>query len=305
MSSTTLTTTASGQPGVAPGATGRLRRRRSTGVHRPPNPVLAVIGGLLVIAVFIAPYVIMLVGSLKSQADITRIPPPYLGALHPGNYVDMWSSSVQPFNGLLATLVISVFATAVVLIAATPAAYYTARFTFPGRTAFLVLVLITQMLQPTVLAVGLFRQFLQLGINDTWLAMILVNSAFNLAFCIWIMQAFFATIPTELDEAATLDGATKMQTLTRISLPLVWPGIVTALIYVFVSSWNEYAASSIIMTSNDLQPLTVSLPRFFGLYAAQWQYIFGVSVVAILPVVILFGLIEKRLAGGLTAGAVK
>src|ERR1700712_756947 len=279
---------------------------RGTGVNKPPNRIPMIIGSVVIVTVFILPYLIMFFGSLKSQAEITKIPPVYLGSNFLfKNYVTMWSSDVEPFKELVATVVISVFATLVVLLAATPAAYYLARFKFPGKLAFLFLVLITQMLQPTVLAVGLFREFLQLGINDTWFAMILVNGAFNLAFAIWIMQAFFASVPKEVDEAAVIDGASKLQVMFKISLPLVWPGIVTAIIFVFVSAWNEYAAASIIMTTNDKQPLTVSLPRFFGLYTAEWQYVFGVSIVAIVPVVILFAFIEKRLIGGLTAGAVK
>lgn len=282
------------------------RKIRSIGVNKPPNKIAMFLGSVVVIAVFVVPYLIMLFGSLKSQPEITRIPPVYFGNTFLfKNYISMWSSDVDPFRGLLATTMISVFATLLVLLAATPAAYYLARFKFPGRLAFLFLVLITQMLQPTVLAVGLFREFLQLGLNDTWPAMILVNGAFNLAFAIWIMQAFFASVPKEVDEAAVLDGASKVQVLFKVSLPLVWPGIVTAIIFVFVSSWNEYAASSVIMTSNSKQPLTVSLPRFFGLYTAEWQYVFGVSIVAIVPVVVLFAFIEKRLIGGLTAGAVK
>jgi multiple sugar transport system permease protein len=270
------------------------------------HPIAIGIGAVLIVLVFVVPYLIMLFGSFKSQADITQIPPTYFGNTFLfSNYVTMWQSSVDPVKGLIATAVISICATALVLVVATPAAYYTARFRFPGRLAFLFLVLITQMLQPTVLAVGLFREMLQLGLNDSWIAMILINAAFNLAFAVWIMQAFFAAVPKEIDEAATIDGASKIQVLFRVSLPLVWPGIVTAIIFVFVSSWNEYAASSVILTSNDKQPLTVTLPRFIGLYNAEWQYIFGVSIVAILPVVVLFAVIEKRLIGGLTAGAVK
>ena len=298
-----MTTTIAPPPFETTPDTGRVR---STGVNKPPNKIAMIIGSVVIVTVFILPYLIMFFGSLKSQAEITKIPPVYLGSNFLfKNYVTMWSSDVEPFKGLVATVVISVFATLVVLLAATPAAYYLARFKFPGKLAFLFLVLITQMLQPTVLAVGLFREFLQLGLNDTWFAMILVNGAFNLAFAIWIMQAFFASVPKEVDEAAVIDGASKIQVMFKISLPLVWPGIVTAIIFVFVSAWNEYAAASIIMTTNDKQPLTVSLPRFFGLYTAEWQYVFGVSIVAIVPVVILFAFIEKRLVGGLTAGAVK
>lgn len=280
---------------------------RGIGPNRRPNPVGIVIGAVLIVVVFIAPYVLMLLGSLKTQAEITKVPPPYglPSGPHFSNYVDVWSSSVKPLNGLIATAVISIGATLLVLVIATPAAYYLARFRFPGRMAFLFLVLITQMLQPTVLAIGLFKEFLNWNGYLSWVALILVNGAFNLAFAIWIMQAFFASVPKDIDEAAVVDGAGKFQVLTKISLPLVWPGIVTAIVFVFVNSWNEYAAASVMVRDNNLQPLTVSLPKFFGFYTQDWQYVFTVTTVAIVPVVILFGFIEKRLIGGLTAGAVK
>jgi multiple sugar transport system permease protein len=188
---------------------------------------------------------------------------------------------------------------------ALPAAYYTARFRFPGRMVFLFLVIVVQMLQPAVLTSGLFRQFITLGLQDTLLAMILINAAFNLAFAVWIMHSFFAGVPREIDEAAQIDGAGRLAVLFRINLPLVWPGIVTAIVFTFVACWNEFAASLVILSSAGNQPLSVALTKFVGQYETSWHYVFGVSIVAIIPVVILFMLIEKRLVGGLTAGSVK
>jgi multiple sugar transport system permease protein len=220
--------------------------------------------------------------------------------------VTLWSTPETPLPlNLISTLVISVCATLLVLAVATPAAYYTARHRFPGRSVFLLAVLATQMLQPTVLAAGLFREFVVLGLNDTWFAMILVNAAFNLSFAVWIMHSFFAGIPLELEEAAALDGATRLQTLRRITLPLVWPGIVTAIIFTFVACWNEFAASLVILSTAANQPLSVALTKFIGQYDSAWQYVFAISVVAIVPVVLLFALIERRLVGGLTAGSIK
>jgi len=119
------------------------------------------------------------------------------------------------------------------------------------------------------------------------------------------MHSFFAGVPKEIDEAAQLDGAGRWTVLLRINLPLVWPGIVTAIVFTFVSCWNEFAASLVILSTAGNQPLSVALTKFVGQYATSWQYVFGVSIVAIVPVVILFMLIEKRLVGGLTAGSVK
>jgi multiple sugar transport system permease protein len=166
-------------------------------------------------------------------------------------------------------------------------------------------VIVTQMVQPAVLTSGLFREFIAIGILDTWVAMILVNAAFNLSFAVWIMHSFFAGIPKEVDEAAQLDGAGTFAVLTKINLPLVWPGIVTAVVFTFVASWNEFAASLVLLTTAGNQPLSVALTKFVGQYETSWHYVFGVSVVAIVPVVILFMAIEKRLVGGLVAGSVK
>ena len=273
---------------------------------RTPRWVLS-LAGLVVALFFLFPYLIMVIGAFKSRAEILRVPPTYLPEeWHPENFVDMWSTPETPLPyNMVSTIVISVCATLLVLAVAMPAAYYTARNRFPGRLVFLLLVLVTQMLQPTVLAAGLFREFLTVGINDTWLAMILVNAAFNLSFAVWIMHSFFSGVPKEIEEAASLDGATRMQTLRRVTLPLVWPGIVTAIIFTFVACWNEFAASLVILTTAENQPLSVALTKFVGQYSTSWQYVFGVSIVGIVPVVILFALIERRLVAGLTAGGVK
>jgi multiple sugar transport system permease protein len=293
-----------------PGA-GRLPRRRPAA--RPgtaPQGVrkwVMAAGGVLLLVVFVLPYAVMVIGSLRTRRDITTIPPTYLPEQWvPENYVTMWSTPETPLPAnLTSTIVISICATLLVLLVAMPAAYYTARAKFPGRMVFLLLVLCTQMLQPTVLAAGLFQEMLALGINDTWLAMILVNAAFNLSFAVWIMHSFFASVPVEVEEAAMIDGASRLQVLRSVTLPLVWPGIVTATIFAFVACWNEFAASLVILTSADKQPLSVALTKFVGQYETAWQYVFGVSVVGIVPVVILFMLIEKRLIAGLTAGAIK
>ncbi|MCM3655789.1 carbohydrate ABC transporter permease [Agromyces mediolanus] len=287
---------------------GPARKRRYTEDQVPLGRVLLrMLAGLVVLAIFILPYTIMFFGSVKTKAQIRSVDPTYFPTeWHWENYVNMWSTPETPLpQNLISTIVISVFATLLVLLVALPAAYYTARFRFPGRMVFLFLVIVTQMLQPAVLTSGLFRQFATLGLIDTWAAMIFINAAFNLSFAVWIMHSFFAGIPKEVDEAAQIDGAGRLTVLFRINLPLVWPGIVTAIVFTFVACWNEFAASLVILSTAGNQPLSVALTKFVGQYETSWQYVFGVSIVAIVPVVILFMLIEKRLVGGLTAGSVK
>lgn len=286
----------------------RSRRRRYTKDQVPLGRVLLrMSAGLVVLVIFVLPYLIMFFGSVKTKAEIRSVKPTYLPTQwHWENYLKMWSTPETPLvQNLISTIVIAGCATVLVLLVALPAAYYTARFKFPGRMVFLFLVIVTQMLQPAVLVSGLFRQFSTWGISDTWLAMILVNAAFNLSFAVWIMHSFFASVPKEIDEAAQIDGAGRLLVLFRISLPLVWPGIVTAIVFTFVACWNEFAASLVILSTAGNQPLSVALTKFVGQYETSWHFVFGVSIVAIIPVVMLFMLIEKRLIGGLTAGSVK
>lgn len=263
--------------------------------------------GIVVIVVFVAPYLIMLSTSLKGRYETLTVPPTYLPKTWvPQNYITMWSASQTPLlDNLISTLVIAVGATALTFVVCVPAAYYTAKFRFPGRMTFLFLVVVTQMIQPTLLATGLFRQFSVLGLADNWIAMILINSAFNLTFAIWIMHSFFAGIPKEVNEAAQLDGAGSWQLLTKVDLPLVRPGIVAAVIYTFIASANEFAASLVILTTDTKQPLSVALSKFVGRFDTAWNYLFGVSLVAIIPSLIFFILIEKNLVRGLAAGSSK
>ncbi|MGH3862899.1 carbohydrate ABC transporter permease [Actinokineospora sp.] len=281
---------------------------------RAPRPVkrerrrwdLTAVGGVIAL-IFLAPYLIMLSGAFKSRPEILKVPPTYLPAeWHPENFLTMWGTPETPLpDNLWSTVVISIGGTLLALVAAVPAAYFTARHNFRLKMPFLLLVLITQMLQPTVLASGLFREFVTLELNDTYLSMILVNAAFNLSFAVWIMHSFFSAVPKEIEEAAWLDGCSRFDSMRRIMLPLVWPGIVTTVVFTFIACWNEFAASLILLPTDTNQPLTVALTKFVGQYDSAWQYVFAVSIIGILPVVILFALIEKRLVAGLTAGGVK
>jgi multiple sugar transport system permease protein len=261
--------------------------------------------GFALALVVLAPYVVMVCTALKPEAEL-RIAPPRLLPLESrlGNFLDVLRD--PSFQGWLrASLVVALTSTAIVVLAATPAAYYTARYRFPGRSAFLLLVLVTQMFSPTALVVGLYRQFFELGLVDTYAALIVTNAAFNLAFAVWILRAFFAAIPREIEEAAAVDGCGRLRTLARVVLPLSLPAIVTAVIFAFIAAWNEYIVALTLMTDPTRKPLTVGITSYVTAYVQHWNYLFAASVLAIVPVVVLFALIERHLVGGLTAGSVK
>ncbi|MGP3991865.1 carbohydrate ABC transporter permease [Streptomyces sp. 3N207] len=259
--------------------------------------------GWLVGLFFIAPYLVMLGTALKPEHELMRSS--YLPSeWHWSNFVDVWRAA-PIWQNMKVSLIVAAAATVVTLLAALPAAYYTARNRFRGRNAFMVLVLVTQMFAPTALVIGIYREMVALNLTDTLLALILVNAAFNLPFCIWILHGCFSSIPKELEEAAFLDGAGRITALVRVTLPISLPGVVTAIVYTFISAWNEYIVALTVTASPNRQPLTVAIPSFVTQYQEHWQFLFVTSLIAIVPVAILFIFIERYLIGGLTAGSVK
>lgn len=254
---------------------------------------------------FLAPYLQMLLTALKPRNELFRIPTDYLPSVWQWqNFVEAWR--VAPIASYLkSTLIIAGLATLVALAVSLPAAYYTARYKFRGRTAFLILVIVTQMFAPTALVIGIYREFVTLGLVNTYAALVIVNAAFNLAFSIWILTGYFSTIPEELEQAALIDGCSRFGAMRRITLPLAMPGIVTAVIFTFITAWNEFVVALTLTSTQEREPLTVGITSFIGQYEVQWQYLFAGSLVAVVPVVVLFISIEKWLIGGLTAGGIK
>ena len=273
-------------------------------VSRIKSSVLSVVG-LAVSFIFLFPYVTMLSTALKPVSTITDIPPSYL----PKSYI--WSNFIKVFKELpfgmyiKSTLIISVSTMVLGLLVAIPAGYYVARNNFRFRTPFLLLVLVTQMFSPTSLLIGIYREMAVLHLINTYLGLILINASFNLAFSVWILSSFFKTIPVEIEEAAAIDGASKFQTFAKISLPLAIPGIVTTAIFTFIAAWNEYVVAYTLASSPTKQPFSVGLSLLTGYYEVKWNYLFAGSLIAIIPIVILFISIEKYLVSGLTAGSVK
>jgi multiple sugar transport system permease protein len=251
--------------------------------------------------IFLLPYLEMIVAALRPQSQLLA---PNLLPSHFSfhNFTSIWATG---FGGnLLESLQIAGGATVIVLLVAIPAAYYSARHRFRGRSLFLLLVLATQMMQPAAMLVGIQREFLSFNLPPT-LSLILVNAGFNMAFAVWILNAYFSSIPVELEEAAMIDGSSRLGALARVTLPLAAPGIVTALIFTFIAAWNEFIVALTLGLGANHQPLTVAIDSYIGQYSVDWGHLFAASVIATIPVIILFAVIEGRVVGGLTAGSIK
>jgi multiple sugar transport system permease protein len=292
-----ITTT---KPAPQLGAQARPARRR----RRPLRTWVIAIVAYVVAVIFLLPYLEMLVMALRPNNELGRatILPQHWTL---SNFTTLWSSG--GLGGSIGTsLEIAAGATVLVLLVALPAAYCTARRRFRGRSLFLVLVLATQMFQPAAMLVGVQREFINFGLPPT-LSLVIVNAGFNLAFAVWILNAFFGSIPVELEEAAMVDGLGRVGALTRITLPLAAPGIVTALIFTFIAAWNEFLVALTLSLGQPpaQQPLTVAINNYIGEYSVDWGHLFAAGLVATVPVIILFAFIERRVVSGLTAGAVK
>ena len=169
---------------------------------------------------------------------------------------------------------------------------------------FLTGFLVINMFPVVLLIIPLFVLMRHLGLIDTFIGVIIGHSTFSIPFSIWMLVSYFNAIPQDLDEAAVIDGASRLQTIRLVVLPLIMPGVVTTAIYVFITSWNEYLYA-MMLSGDKVRPVTVALQLFIGEFTVQWGLLTAGGALIALPVTLLFLVIQKRLVGGLTAGAVK
>ena len=260
---------------------------------------------VLVCVIILYPYFVMLATALKTRAEIFDPN----GAMLPAvpiwsNFADIWSLAPMA-KYLLNSIIIASGSTAIAMVCGIPAAYALARMKFKGQTAFLGFIIVSQMFAPVVLLIGIYKVIKFLSLTNTLLGLIFINAAFNQAFTIWLLRGTFMSISAEMEQAATIDGCNRVQAMMKILLPVAAPGIVTTLIFIFINAWNEFTVALCLISTDVLKPMTVGINIFNGYNIIEWQYLFASSIVAIIPVVILFMSIEKNLTSGLTAGGVK
>ena len=250
------------------------------------------------------PYFAMLCTALKNRVEIfsgnTILPVTALWS----NFIDIWSRAPMA-KYMLNSVLIAGGSTIIAMLCGIPAAYALARMKFKGQTAFLGFVIVSQMFAPVVLLIGIYQVMQALHLTDSILGLIFINAAFNQAFTIWLLRGTFMGISAEMEQAATIDGCTRIQSMMKVLLPVAAPGIVTTLIFIFINAWNEYTVALCLISTDTLKPLTVGINTFNGYNIIEWQYLFAASIFAIIPVIILFMCIEKNLVSGLASGGVK
>jgi len=204
---------------------------------------------------------------------------------------------------LLNSIFIASFSTLIVINIAILAAYSLAKFNFKSRENIAFLILSLYILPPIVTAIPIWRTAQGLGLLDNRLFLSLVYSFFNLPLSVWLLRNFFVTIPQEVEEAALIDGCSKLGTLYKITLPLALPGVVVASVFSFIFSWNEFLFAT-ILTETDAKTITVAIASQVS-YFIEWGRLASMTTLSIVPVLALTIFIQKYIIAGLTFGAVK
>ncbi|WP_029041160.1 carbohydrate ABC transporter permease [Cucumibacter marinus] len=221
-------------------------------------------------------------------------------------YFNMWTSVPLLWRYMLNSLFISTVVTIVALIAIIPAAYAFARFKFRGSNALLGAFLAINMVGGAVLIIPLYKLMLSLGLLNTYWAMIIPGAAFTIPTGIWLLRSYLLRIPRELEEAAWVDGASRLYTLRRVIIPIAIPGIVVVAVATFITAYAQQFLFALTFNStNELNPLPVGLFQFFGRQTVVWNELMAASLVGILPVLIIYIFLQRFIVAGLTAGAVK
>ncbi len=210
------------------------------------------------------------------------------------------------FPSFFGNSVLVSFGTALaVTVIATGAGYAFSRFRFQGKAAVVFVMLLTQMFPLVMLIAPIYRLMTPLGLTDSLIGLILVYTAFNVPFATFLMQSFFDGIPRELEEAAMIDGCTRLEALGRVILPLTLPGMAATLGFVFTAAWSELLFALMLINSEEKMTFAVGLLTFVSKFSVDWGQMMAAAVLALIPACLFFAFIQRYLVQGLTAGAVK
>ena len=276
-------------------------RQRSRRRNVVPNLL-----GLVVFLVAAFPVYWMVLTSFRRGIDIQKARPQFVPS--PGTLANyrkvfrrdfFWTATKNSLTVTLLVLTLSLFIAFLAAVAVS-------RFRFRGRRAFVVSILLVQMVPAEALIISLFRILDGWQLINTILGLTLTYLAFVLPFTIWTLRGFVANVPIELEEAAMVDGSSRLRAFMTITLPLVAPGLVATGVFAFIQAWNEFIFALVIMNRPEKQTLPVWLQAFNeGAKGTDWGGVMAGSTLMAIPVVIFFLLVQRRVASGLTLGAVK
>jgi len=251
------------------------------------------------------PFWWVVTGSIKDPAEIiARDPTMFPQSFTLQHYAKLLAASAYP-TYLVNSLIVAVSTAVLTVLLAVPAAYAFFRMELPFREGMYRAILLAYAFPGIIVLIPIYGFFAQLGLIDSLVALVIVNTTFALPFSIWMMRSFLGTIPQDIEEAARMDGAPTPVILRRILVPLLLPGIAAVAVFAFISSWTEYIFASILILSDAQRTIPVGFAGIIGQYQIDWGLLLAGATLAILPVVIIFALIGRTFVAGMTDGAVK
>lgn len=267
------------------------------------NTILHYLVLLALSAVILLPLYVMVTTSFKTQVDITASEPMWIFQPTLANYEHIMTS--QRFDRFLVNSVITaLWATAATLLAGGMAAFALARMRFPGRGLLAQTTLLVRMVPPAVLAIPIFALWMDWGIEDGRVGLVLFYTALNLPFAIWLLIGFIKQVPVELEEAAIVDGAGPFQVFFRILFPILRPAFAVTAIFTFRIAWNEFILA-LILTNRLTRTLPVATTLYITDQGVEWGRIMAMGTLIVIPPLLLTFLAARQIITGLTAGAVK
>ena len=273
--------------------------------RRRLTDVLVWLAGLAITIFAIFPIVWALLTSLKKEEAIITTVMQYIPKeITFQNYVDIWTRSNFPI--LLTNSAITTAMTVVICaVLGTLASYAIARFQFRGRRELMLFYLVIRMFPAVMIIIPLFILMRNVGLLDSRLGLALAYTTFLLPVFIWMMKGFFDAVPLELEDAARIDGCSRIGAMLRVILPLVVGGLVATAVFVAIGAWNEFLFALMMTTSTGSRTWPVGLQLMVGEFQLPWGTLAAGGIVSIVPVVVLFAMVQRALVRGLTAGAVK
>lgn len=275
-------------------------------MRRGPWTNLILAAGLAIIAALVLlPFWWVMSSSIKATNEIITVHPTMVPhSFTPAHFDNLLRSSDFPrflFNSIL----VSLASMAATVALAVLSGYALFRLKFAGQGVLYRAILLAYAFPGIVVLVPLYGMMSAAHLIDSLMALVIVNVTFAVPFAIWMMRAFLAAVPVEMEEAARLDGASRMTVLIRIVVPLIAPGIASVAIFAFVTSWTEYLFASVLIESDARKTIPVGLAGIIGQYQVDWGLMLAGATLTTLPVILLFAFIGRYFVTGLTAGAVK
>ncbi|MBE5904134.1 MAG: carbohydrate ABC transporter permease [Pseudobutyrivibrio sp.] len=269
--------------------------------------IICCVVAILLLVVLLFPLFWTFVTSLKTEQEIFQIPPTwYPHVLNTKSYAaQIENGDFNMFSSFFNSFAISMGAMLIAVVLAVPASYAIARYKFKGRKFMLLFFLVSQMLPVSVLLTPMFIMFKGINVYNTWGAAIFADATIGIPFSVLILKNYFASIPAALEEAAYIDGCTRLSAFFRILVPVAKPGVIVCAVFSFLYAWGDLAYGMTFILDQQKRPITAGIFNFMGQYGTKWSYLTAFAIVAIIPVVLIFVFMQKYIISGMTNGAVK